>query len=96
MRSRLSDKYGNSKANRQFVNLLLLQRRWSEKEVVQGVKKALDLGAIDVSAVETILRQKELSPSKPQEEIGHLMPISSMKWDFNLSSYRERCTEVAQ
>ena len=96
MRSRLSDKYGESKANRQFVNLLLLRRRWSEKEVVQGVKEALDLGAIDVSAVETILRQKELSPSKAHEEIGHLMPISSIKWDFNLSSYRELCTEVAQ
>jgi len=96
MRSRLSDKYGESKANRQFVNLLLLQRRWSENDVVQGVKEALELGAIDVSAVETILRQKELSPSKPQEEMRYLMPISSMKWDFNLSSYRELCTEVAQ
>lgn len=35
----------------------------NEKEVVEGVQKALDLGAIDVSAVETILRQKSLSPN---------------------------------
>lgn len=96
MRSRLSDKYGNNKANRQFVDLLLLQRHWSQKELVQGVQKALDLGAIDVSAVEVILRQKELSYPKSQEEMKHLMPVSSMKWDFNLSSYKELCAEVAQ
>ena len=96
MRSRLSDKYGSSKANRQFVDLLLLQRSWNKKELLRGVQKALELGAIDVSAVETILRQKDLSHSKSQEEMEDLMPINSMKWDFNLSSYRELCMEVAQ
>ena len=96
MRSRLSDKYGSSKANRQFVDLLLLQRSWNKKELLRGVQKALELGAIDVSAVETILRQKDLSHSKSQEEMEDLMPINSMKWDFNLSSYKELCMEVAQ
>lgn len=96
MRNRLSDKYGSSKANRQFVDLLLLQRSWNKKELLQGVQKALDLGAIDVSAVETLLRQKHLSHSKSQKEMEDLMPRSATKWDFNLSSYRELCMEVAQ
>ena len=60
MKNRLTDKYGNKKANKQFVNLLLLERKWHRKEVVEGVKKALDLGAIDVSAVENIIRQKRV------------------------------------
>ena len=96
MKSRLEDKYGGSKANRQFVDLLLLQRRWSKKDLIQGVKRALDLGAIDVSAVEAILRQRSLSQPKLQEEMDQLIPIGSMKWNFNLSSYKELCMEVAQ
>ena len=95
MRDRLSDKYGKSKANRQFVDLLLLQRRWSQKEVIKGVQKALDLGAIDVSAVENILCQQKLSGGAEREELQKLMPIYPVKWDFNLSSYREPCQEVA-
>lgn len=96
MKSRLEDKYGGSKANRQFVDLLLLQRRWSKKDLIQGVKRALDLGAIDVSAVEAILRQRSLSQPNLQEEMEQLIPIGSMKWNFNLSSYKELCMEVAQ
>jgi hypothetical protein len=95
MRDRLSDKYGKSKANRQFVDLLLLQRRWSQKEVIRGVQKALDLGAIDVSAVENILCQQNLSSGTQREEIQKLMPIQPTQWDFNLSSYKELCQEVA-
>jgi hypothetical protein len=96
MKSCLEDKYGGSKANRQFVDLLLLQRRWSKKDLIQGVKRALDLGAIDVSAVEAILRQRGLSQPKLQEEMEQLIPIGSMKWNFNLSSYKELCREIAQ
>jgi hypothetical protein len=95
MRDRLSDKYGKNKANRQFVDLLLLQRRWSQKEVIKGVRKALDLGAIDVSAVENILRQQNLSSGTEREELQKLMPIQPTQWDFNLSSYKELCQELA-
>lgn len=95
MRDRLSDKYGKNKANRQFVDLLLLQRRWSQKEVINGVQKALDLGAIDVSAVENILCQQNLSSGTKREELQKLMPIQPTQWDFNLSSYKELCQEVA-
>jgi len=95
MRDRLSDKYGKNKANRQFVDLLLLQRRWSQKEVIKSVQKALDLGAIDVSAVENILCQQNLSSGTEREELQKLMPIQPAQWDFNLSSYKELCQEVA-
>jgi transposase len=94
MKNRLTDKYGNRKANKQFVNLLLLERKWHRKEVIEGVKKALDLGAIDVSAVENIIRQKELSFSKRATNFECLLPIASVKWDFNLSAYRELCQEA--
>lgn len=95
MRDRLSSKYGSSTANKQFIDLLLLQRRWNQKEVAEGVQKALDLGAIDVSAVETILRQKSLSPNWERQDLQSLMPLSSKSWSFDLSAYRELCQEVA-
>lgn len=92
MRDRLSINYGSSKANKQFIEL---QRRWNQKEVVEGVQKALNLGAIDVSAVETILRQKSLNPEWERQDLQSLMPQSSKSWNFDLSVYRELCQEVA-
>jgi len=62
---------------------------------LEGVQKALDLGAIDVSAVETILRQKSLSPNWERQDLQSLMPLNSKNWSFDLSDYRELCQEVA-
>lgn len=96
MQNRLSDKYGSKEANRQFVSLLLLRREWSQEELLTGVKKALQVGAIDSAAVETILRQKQLSETQVnQEELQSFIPAKPMQWDFDLNPYAELCKEVA-
>lgn len=95
MKDRLSAKYGDKKANKEFVDLLILQRRWDEKAVIEGVKKALDLGAIDTSSVENLLRQKTLTPNVNIEDMQKISSIPCIKWDFNLSVYKELCEEVA-
>lgn len=96
MWNRLSEKYGSKEANRQFVSILLLRRQWSQKELLKGVKEALHWGAIDYAAVETSLRQRQLSATHINyEELHSFIPTSSMKWDFNLSSYAELCKEIA-
>jgi len=92
---RLSKKYGNREANRQFVSILLLRRRWSQKELLTGVAQALDLGAIDCAAVETILRQKQLSNNSFIENLQGIMPTDAIKWDVDLSSYKELCQGIA-
>lgn len=98
MRNRLSEKYGSKEANRQFVSILLLRRKWSQEELLIGVEQALDLGAIDHSAVEMILRQKELSETSiSEEEIKSLIPsINKSGWSFDLNCYADLCIGVEQ
>lgn len=61
-----------------------------------GVEQALYFGAIDCSAVETILRQRQLSETQVgQEELQSFIPTKAMQWDFDLNSYAELCKEVA-
>lgn len=92
---RLSEKYGGKEANRQFVSILLLRRQWSQKELLEGVEQALNFGAIDSEAVETILRQKQLPTNHYNiEELKSLIPTSAVNWDFNLGSYAQLCEEA--
>ena len=99
MRNRLSAKYGIKEANRQFVSLLLLlllRRQWSQQDLLKGVKEALQVGAIDYAAVETILRQKQLSETHiSQEELQSFIPMKAKQWNFDLSPYAELCKEVS-
>ncbi|MCB1084188.1 MAG: hypothetical protein KDK61_07740, partial [Simkania sp.] len=96
MRQRLSEKYGDKEANKQFVLILLLRRHWSQEELLQGVETALYWGAIDHAAVENILRQRRLSNSLPtEEEIKNFIPGKSSSWEFDLNIYKELCREVA-
>lgn len=94
MRTRLFEKYEEKQATSEFVELLLLQRRWNKKDVIESVGKALDLGAIDAASVENILRQKTLTPNINKEEMQKLSSIPCMKWEFHLNAYRELCEEV--
>jgi len=96
MWNRLSEKYGKKEANRQFVSILLLRREWNQEELLKSVEEALHWGAIDYAAVETSLRQRQLSKNPvSQEEVQSLIPTKTMSWDFNLNSYAELCKEVA-
>ena len=79
-----------------YINRGTVFHRLKEYEkALLDYQKALDLGAIDVSAVENILCQQNLSSGTQREEIQKLMPIQPTQWDFNLSSYKELCQEVA-
>ena len=97
MWNRLSEKYGKKEANRQFVSILLLRRQWNQEELLKSVEEALHWGAIDYAAVETSLRQRQLSKtSVNQEELQSLIPAKTMSWDFPLHSYAELCKEAAR
>ena len=93
MRNKLLEKYGTKEANRQFVSILLLRRQWSQEKLLIGVEKALEWGAIDYAAVETILRQTQLSKPTPQNSQS-LIPFKEISWGFDLSPYAELCDEV--
>ena len=92
---RLSEKYGEKEATNQFVLILLLRRESTQEELIQGVEKALNLGAIDSAAVEMIINQKKITgPSINYEQMKSLIPEGSHQWDFNLNSYAELCKEI--
>jgi len=95
MQQRLSEKYGSKEATRQFVSILLLRRQWSQKELLLGVEKALTYGAIDYSAVETLIRQRHVSRRASEEEAPSLIPHKEVSWTFDLTPYAELCREVA-
>ena len=54
------------------------------------------MGAIDCAAVETIIRQQQISePLTNRENLQSLIPIREMDWEFDLSPYAELCEEAA-
>lgn len=95
MKKRLSEKYGNKEATRQFVSILMLRRQWSQEDLLAGVKKALEWGAVDYAAVETIIRQHQISePITDNEKVQSFIPVKEMDWKFDLSPYAELCREA--
>lgn len=94
MWSRLSEKYGNKEANRQFVSILLLRRQWTQEDLLIGVEKALEWGSVDYAAVDHIIRQNQIS-NFASNDTAQLIPIQESNWVFDLSPYAELCTEGA-
>lgn len=94
MWSRLSEKYGNKEANRQFVSILLLRRQWTQEDLIVGVEKALEWGSVDYAAVDHIIRQNQMSGSA-SDDTEKLVPSRESSWGFDLSPYAELCMEGA-
>ena len=95
MQNRLLQKHGKKEGLRQFIMVLLLQRKWGQKDLLKGVEKALYWGAIEPAAVETIIRQCQLSETQiDYEKVQKLIPVNSPHWDFDLRPYAELCEVV--
>lgn len=90
MWSRLSEKYGNKEANRQFVSILLLRRQWTQEDLIVGVEKALEWGSVDYAAVDHIIRQNQM-PGSASDDTAQLVPTRETSWGFDLSPYAELC-----
>ena len=93
---RLAEKHPKREANKHFVKILLLGRRYSNKDLLEAVEKALKYGAIEHSAVENILRQlgqKEVTFNKEELNMS-LKSIDIQSFEFDISSYAELCKEV--
>jgi len=94
--SRLFDKHPSREANRLFVQVLILGRKYSKESFLKGVEKALSLGAIDASSVENIIRQSEMPKQNfDSEKLKNLLKLPPTSWEFDVAIYRELC-EVAQ
>lgn len=94
--SSLFDKHPSREANRLFVQVLILGRKYSKESFLKGVEKALSLGAIDASSVENIIRQSEMPKQNfDSKKLKNLLKLPPTSWEFNVAIYRELC-EVAQ
>lgn len=93
---RLSDKYSKKEANRKFVQILLLQRRYSHDNLLKAVELSLKYGALEPSAVENIVHQFETDqPVYNQEDWEKaLKKFEVTSWSFDISVYAELCEEV--
>lgn len=89
-RQKLLDKHPKNEANQEFVRLLLLARKYSEKDLLQATKEAVNLGVIQYTAVENILYQKNLSQQLIlQEKLSALTTVSVSTWSFDLVQYNQ-------
>ena len=93
---RLSEKYLKKEANRQFVKILLLGRRYSQENLLKSIKLALKYGAIDHSSVENIIRQFDVDELifNKKELDNALKSIDIQSYQFDISPYAELCCEV--
>ncbi len=94
---RLREKHDNKEANRQFVAILMLKRKFSEKQIREAIELALEYGAIEYAAVKNIIYQLEMPCNYfKQDNIKKLLPtsLSVSTWQFDLSLYAELSQEV--
>jgi len=93
---RLSERFPKKEANRQFVKILLLGRRYSQKNLLKAVEQCLKYGALDHSAVENIVRQLDTNqPDFSEEELNEaLKSVDIQSWEFDITPYAELCGEV--
>ena len=93
---RLSERLTKKEANQQFVKILILGRKYSEKALLKAVKTAIKYGAIDHAAVENILKQQEIQKMNFDEAglKNKLESVEVLTWEFDLSPYKELCEEA--
>jgi len=88
---RLSERHETKVANRQFIKILLLARRYSEEDLLKAIEVSLKLGAIDHAAIENILRnQTTQGPIFDENELKmNLKTVKCKTWEFDISGYKE-------
>lgn len=93
---RLSERHPQKESNRQFVKILLLGRKYAQKDLIAAVNLSLECGAVDPSAVEMILRQPDAKQNKASEsELKERLETQlQFEVEFDLSPYGQLCQEV--
>lgn len=92
----LAEKFPKKEANRQFVRILLLRRRYSKENLLKAIEESLKAKAIDYVVVESIVRQLDMNHQafKEEELSEMLLSVNIYSWEFDLSIYAELCEEV--
>jgi transposase len=95
--SRLYQRHELKSANREFVNVLLLGRRYSHNELRTGISLALECGAVACDAIENIVRQltADVSYTNEADLKAKLSHITKAEWSFDLSVYKSLSQEVS-
>lgn len=96
MWDRLSNKHPKKHANQQFIQTLILGRKYGQKRLLEAVELALLYGAIDSAAVENIIRQIQTEqPFFDSEAVKTILSTETRcNWSFDLSVYTELCKGV--
>jgi hypothetical protein len=86
---RLSERNPTRKAQKDFIEILYLKKKYTESEWKAGINKTLECGAYEPTAVESIIKML-ITPSNSynekaiQEQLKHIViPM----WECNLSKY---------
>jgi transposase len=89
-RQKLLDKQPKSEADREFVRLLLLGRKYPQEELLQAVEESIKIGIVHYSVVENLLYRKHVSHQlNIRQELSGLTVVNISTWDFDLSQYNE-------
>lgn len=78
-------------AQKEFIQVLMLRRRYSEVEWKEGITKALEYGATEAAAIECIIRgisnpQMTAKPKDVKEKLSH---VHIPTWNCELSAYAD-------
>jgi len=90
---RLSERLPKNEANREFVKILLLGRRYDQKDLLAGLDIALKFGALESSAIEYILSQKDIArPSFDEKSLRNKLKQEHLHtWTVDVSIYKSLC-----
>jgi hypothetical protein len=98
---RLDHRLGYMHANEEFIQILMLGRRYSQPELEKAISLSLDYGALSASSVETLLRSMNAQQGSPftegdwlTQKLPHLKPLAFQP-EFDLSGYAQLGQEVA-
>lgn len=85
---RMRERYGDSDAARQMVDVLMLHRDHEGLDVNHAVSMALELGCCEAGAIAVLVRQLELPEieAEPLRDLGHLGAFGSEPSD-DMSAY---------
>lgn len=75
-------------AQKGFIDVLMLRRRYKEEEWRAGISKALECGSTSASSIECIIRGLTMPETVGDSNVARkLLPAGIPTWNCDLSSY---------
>lgn len=97
--SRLESRYPLREANKHFIQVLLLGRKYRKEELCTAIELASSYGSIEAGAIENVLRQLNtrtvLSNETSLKNILSDKAFLESDFQFDLSAYGELCEAVS-